>query len=232
VLRIRDCLGDGLRAIPRALPAIAVATALAAAPLVLYALATLGRIPRDVDPIAARHAYDVWCVVAVIASALLGRALAALLASTVVRALDGEPGGGWAARMIASVPAVATAKVALVAIGAGALALVGFAVPVAAALWVAPAAAAVERLSPGRASTRSAQLTLGAKRIIAPWLLALLTVELAPWAIARATSLAGKTPSVAAIRLVLPIQLAVLIVIMLVTALVQIAAYRRLAQPV
>ncbi len=226
---MRDCLGDAFRAIPRALPAIAVAFALAAAPLVLYTLATLRRIPGDADPVAARHAYDVWCAVAIVGAVLLGRALAGVLAPVVVDSLDGRGRAGWGRRLIASVPAVATAKLSVAAIGAGLLALVGYAPPIAAALWVASPAAAVERLSPARAAARSAALTLGAKRRIAPWLVALFALELAPWLIARVTVLAGKKPSLAAVRTLLPIQLAIVLAIMLVTALLQIAAYRRLA---
>lgn len=231
VLRMRDCLGDAFRAIPRAWPAITVGFALAAAPLVLYTLATLGRIPGDADPIAARHAYDVWCAIAIVGAVLLTRALAGVLAPTVADALDDRGRTGWGRRLVASVPAVATAKLSVAAIGAGLLGVVGYAVPIASALWVASPAAAIERLSPARASARSAALTFGAKRRIAPWLVALFAIELAPWLVARVTVLAGKKPSVAAVRTLLPIQLAIILAILLVTALVQIAAYRRLAAP-
>lgn len=226
---MRDCLGDAFRAIPRALPAIAVGFAIAAAPLVLYTLATLRRIPGDADPIAARHAYDVWCVFALVGAVLLARALAGVLAPTVAEALDDRGRAGWGRRMIASVPAVATAKLSVAAIGLGLLAVVGYAVPIASALWVASPAAAIEGLSPARASARSAALTQGVKRRVAPWLVALFALELAPWLVARVTVLAGKKPSVPAVRTLLPIQLAIILAVMLVTALVQIAAYRRLA---
>jgi hypothetical protein len=229
--RFVDALRDLVRAPALSTVVIALALALVCAPLVLSTLAAAHRIQAAPDGRTAFKLYQAWFVTAVVLGAITSRIATALIASAMIERRD-QPSmraGEAIARTLAhGIPALTAALLAFALVGLGVVGAVVAWLPLAWLSFVAVPAAAAEQLDPGAAVRRSAALTRPAWRPLLAWLAATVVVEAAPFVYGRLTLLRVPKPPVAPVVRVMQIHGAILIAIVIASAVVPVVVYRRL----